>query len=204
MSITYYYAPMSTAVRTTWALEELGVRCERIRVDIPKKETKTAEFLKLNPNGVVPVLVVDGTPLYESTAILLHLGETYGVDKGMYPAPGLQRAVAQRWMVWANVGFYEPIREWARQHNTPADKRDPKAHEAAKNGLDGVMRILDDGLAGKSYLVGDAFSLADLAVASYLGWLKFMAYDTSGFKNVSAWSERCLSRPAAIKTNSPE
>ena len=87
MSITYYYAPMSTAVRTTWAIEELGVPCERLRVDIQKKETKTPAFLKLNPNGVVPLLVVDGTPIFESTAILIYLGETYGVEKGLYPAP---------------------------------------------------------------------------------------------------------------------
>ena len=53
--ITYYYAPMSTAVRTTWAVEELGVPCERVKLDIQKKETKTEAFLKLNPNGQVPL-----------------------------------------------------------------------------------------------------------------------------------------------------
>ena len=63
MSITYYYAPMSTAVRTTWAINELGVPCERVKLDIRNKETKTDAFLKLNPNGMVPLLVVDGTPI---------------------------------------------------------------------------------------------------------------------------------------------
>jgi glutathione S-transferase len=203
MSITYYYAPMSTAVRTTWAIEELGVPCERQKVDVQKKETKTAAFLKLNPNGVVPLLVVDGTPIFESTAILLYLGETYGVDKGLYPPPGLKRAETLKWVIWANVGFFDPMNRWAR--NTagyiPAEQHNAKAAAAAKTDLDGAMQILDNALAGKNYLVDDKFSLADLAVSSYLGWLKYMGYDYSSFKNLKAWGDQCLGRPAAVRTN---
>lgn len=206
MSITYYYAPMSTAVRTTWAVEELGIPCERIKVDISKKETKTPAFLRLNPNGVVPLLVVDGTPIFESTAILLYLGETYGVEKGLYPPPGLKRAEVLKWIVWANVGFTDPVSRWARNTASyiPAEQQNAKAAEAAQVDMAGAMKVLDDALAGKSYLVDDKFSLADLAVSSYFGWLRFMGYDYSPFKNVQAWADRCLGRPAAMKANSPE
>jgi glutathione S-transferase len=205
MSTTYYYAPMSTAVRTTWAIEEFGVPCERIKVDIQKKETKAEAFLKLNPNGVVPLLVVDGTPIFESTAILLYLGETYGVDKGLYPPPGLKRAETLKWVVWSNVGFIDPINRWTRNTASyvPADQHNAKAAEAGKNDLGAALKILDNALVGKSYLVDDKFSLADLAVSSYLGWLMFLGYDYSSFKNVKAWAERCLGRPAAIRVNSP-
>jgi glutathione S-transferase len=205
MSITYYYAPMSTAVRTTWAIEELGVSCERVRLDLAKKETKTEAFRQLNPNGLVPVLVVDGTPIFESTAILLYLGETYGVEKGLYPPPGIKRAETLKWVIWANVGFFDPITRWVRNTASyiPADQRNGNAAEAAKKDLGAAMQILDDALAGKSYLVDDSFSLADLAASSYLGWLKFMGYDYAPFKNVTAWTDRCLGRPAALKTNSP-
>jgi glutathione S-transferase len=205
MSLTYYFAPMSTAVRTTWAIEELGLPCERVKVDIQKKETKTEAFLKLNPNGMVPVLVVDGFPLYESTAILLYLAETYGVEKGFYPAPGLQRAETLRWIVWANAGFYDAAGRWARNTATyiPADQHNAKAAEVAKTDITSAMGVIESALAGKSYLVGDKFSFADLALSSYFGWLKFMGYDYSPFKNVSAWADRCLGRPAAVKVNSP-
>ncbi len=203
MSITYYYAPMSTAVRTTWAIEELEVPCERKRVDIQKKETKAKAFLELNPNGVVPLLVVDDVPIFESTAILLYLGETFGVEKGLYPPPGLKRAETLKWIIWANVGFFVPMNRWA--YNTasyiPADQHNPKAAEAAGQELGAAMQILDTALAGKSYLVDDKFSLADLAVSSYLAWLGFMGYEFASFKNVKAWGERCLGRPAAVKTN---
>jgi glutathione S-transferase len=205
MAITYYYAPMSTAVRTTWAIEELGIDCQRVRVDLQKKETRTPEFLKLNPNGLVPLLVVDDVPIFESTAILIHLGETYGVDKGFYPPPGLKRAETLRWIVWANVGFYDAISRWSRNtsRHLPADQKNEKVAEIAANDLAAAFRVLDDALAGKSYLVDDKFSLADLAASSYLGWLKFMGYDFARFANVSAWSERCLGRPAALQTNAP-
>jgi glutathione S-transferase len=206
MSITYYYAPMSTAVRATWAIEELGVPCERRRVDLQKKETKTPEFLKLNPNGEVPLLVVDGTPIFESTAILIYLGETYGVEKGLYPAPGVKRAETLKWMIWANVGFFNPLTRWTRNKApyVPDDQKNAKAAEAAAHDLAAAMKILDETLAGKSYLVDDKFSLADLAVSSYFGWLVFLGYDYSAFKNVKAWTDRCLGRPAALKTNKPE
>lgn len=205
MSITYYYAPMSTAVRTTWAIEELGVQCERVKLDFQKKETRTPAFLKLNPNGAVPLLVVDGVPIFESTAILLYLGETYGVEKGLYPAPGLKRAETLKWIIWANVGFFSPMSRWV--NNTaqfvPAEEHNAKAAESAKTALGGAMKVLDDALAGKSYLVDDKFSLADLATSSYFGWLKFMGFDYSAHKNVTAWVDRCLGRPAAVKVNNP-
>jgi glutathione S-transferase len=206
MSITYYYAPMSTAVRTTWAIEELGVVCERVKLDLSQKETKTEAFLKLNPNGMVPLLVVDGTPIFESTAILLYLGETYGVEKGLYPPPGLKRAETLKWVVWAGAGLLEPIRRWVGNTASyiPAEQRNAKAAEAGKRDIGSAMQILDGVLAGKSYLVNDQFSLADLAVSSYFGWLRwFLGYDDSSYENVKAWADRCLGRPAVLKTNSP-
>ena len=113
------------------------------------------------------------------TAILLYLAETYGVDKGLYPAPGLKRAQALKWIVWANVGFYDPMSRF--MHNSsamiPAEQHNAKALEAAKATPSG-MKILDAALAGKSYLLDDKFSMADLAVSSYLGWLQFMGTTT--------------------------
>ncbi|MGH7270188.1 MAG: glutathione S-transferase family protein [Polyangiaceae bacterium] len=203
MSITYYYAPMSTAVRTTWAIEEMAVPCKRVRLDFKKKETKTEAFLKLNPNGLVPLLVVDDTPIFESTAILLYLGETYGVDKGLYPPPGLKRAETLKWVIWANVGFLIPMNRWGSNTASyiPAEQHNAKAAEAAKGDLGAAIQVLEGALAGKDYLVDNKFSLADIACCSYFGWLKFMGYDYSSFKNVSAWAARCLGRPAALKVN---
>ena len=82
----------------------------------------------------------------------------------------------------------------------PAELHNAKAAEAAKMEGDAMLKLLDDALVGKSYLIDDnSFTMADLAPASYTGWLMFMKYDFSSFKNVTAWAARCQSRPAFQK-----
>ena len=107
MSLTFYYAPNSTASITEAVLAELGISCERIRLDISAGDTRTPEFLRVNPNGRVPVIVHEGTPIWESCAITMYLGEVFGVDAGLYPAPGPRRGEAMKWIAWANVMLAE-------------------------------------------------------------------------------------------------
>jgi glutathione S-transferase len=88
MSLVFYYSPFSSAVTVHWALEELKVPYEKVRIDLQKRDQDKPEFLAKNPNGKVPLLVHDGTPIFESVAILIHLGETFGVERRLFPAPG--------------------------------------------------------------------------------------------------------------------
>src|ERR1700690_1566885 len=103
MSLVFYYSPMSSAVTVHWALEELGVPYEKVKIDLQARDQDKPAFLALNPNAKVPLLVHDGTPIFESVAIILHLGETFGEGKKLFPAPGLRRAEAFKWLVWTNV-----------------------------------------------------------------------------------------------------
>src|SRR5215813_12354098 len=96
MSLVFYYAPMSSAVTIHWALEELGVPYEKVRLDLQARDQDKPAYKALNPNGKVPLLVHDGTPIFESAAILMHLGEAFGVDKGLFPAAGAKRAEAMK------------------------------------------------------------------------------------------------------------
>lgn len=197
MSLTFYYSPMSTATLTDLVLEELAAPCERIRIDLKKSETHTQEFLRLNPNGKVPVLVHDGKPIWESAAITLYLGEIFGVAKGLYPEPGPERGEAMKWVVWANVtlgdAFGRVIRnttEWV-----PAEQHNAKAAAAAESDVRNCLRILDQALAGRQYLLG-AYTLADTHVNSFVDWLRYMKVDLSNYANLNAWSQRCAARPA--------
>ena len=198
MGLVYFYAPMSSAVRTTWALEELGLPVERRLVDLAAKGTREESFLAKNPNGKVPVLEVDGVPLFESTAILLYLAEAYGVDAGLYPEPGIVRGLAQQWIVWAQVTLSEAVQRYGRNvsPHIPAEQRNAAAAEAAKQDVDVALGVLDGALAGRQFLVGERFSLADLATAGFFGWLQFMGLDYAKWPNVSAWVERCRARPS--------
>ena len=197
MSLTFYYSPMSTATLTDIMLEELAVPCERVRVDLKKGETRTQEFLRVNPNGKVPVLVHDGTAIWESAAITLYLGEIFGVARGLYPEPGPERGEAMKWIVWSNVTLGDAFGRWIRNTTEwiPAEQHNAKAAEAAESDTRNCLRILDQALAGRQYLLA-GYTLADAHVNSFVDWLRYMKMDLSDYARLNAWSERCAARPA--------
>jgi glutathione S-transferase len=198
MSLTFYYAPMTSATRVHWALEELGVPYEKVKLDLGAGDQKKPEYLALNPNGKVPLLVVDGTPVFESLAILIYLGETYGVDKGLFPAPGVARADAFKWMAWANVSLGDAMMRMIRNlgERFPAEQRNVAAGEQAKKDAHELWGMVDRALEGKEYLVGNSFTLVDLAVGGFVMISSRLGVDLGAYKNVQAWSARCNARPA--------
>ncbi len=198
MSLVFYYAPMTSATRIHWALEELGVPYERVKIDLAAGDQRKPEYLALNPNGKVPLLVADGLPIFESLAILVYLGETYGVEKGLFPAPGLGRAEALKWMAWANVTLGDAASRIIRNvmDRFPAEQRNEKAGEQAKTDLSDLWGIVDKALEGKEYLVGGGFTFADLAVGGFTMITARIGVDLGSYKNVQAWSARNTSRPA--------
>ena len=206
MDLVFYYAPMSTSTLTHLILEELGVPHKKVKLSIKEGDTKKPEFLKLNPNGKVPLITHGGVPIFESAAITMYLGEQFGVEKKLYPAPGPQRGEAMKWIVWNNVTLGDHVYNWCRHTMdwTPADHHNAKAGEAAKTEITGCLRILDQELAHKSYLLGETFTLADAHVNSYLDWLRHMKVDFTPFTHVNAWSKRCCDRPAYARVMSAE
>ena len=205
MSLTFYYAPMSTASVTEAVLAELGVPCERIKLDIQAGETKKPEFLKINPNGKVPVIVHDGTVIWESSAITLYLAEVFGVEARLYPALGTKRGEAMKWITWSNVTLAEAGSRLAHAHaSSPASdsaagaSQNLIAAEAAKKDLSNCLTLLNAALDGKNFLLGD-YSLVDTHVQSFVWWLSLMNVDMKPFPNVSKWRKLCHERPALAK-----
>jgi glutathione S-transferase len=199
MGLTFYFAPQSTASITTLVLEELAIPCERVKLDIRKGETKKPEFLKINPNGRVPTIVHDGVAIWESAAITVYLGETFGEKAKLWPAAGPKRGEAMKWVVWANVTAGEAVYRWAR--NTmwaPEDQRNAKAAAAASAEIQGLLKILDQALADRPFLVGE-YTLADTHVNSFVDWLRHMKIEMSAFGHLDAWSKRCSDRPACAR-----
>ena len=201
MSLTFYYTPMSSATRIHWALEELGIPYEKVKLDLAAGDQKKPEYLAKNPNGKVPLLVVDGTAVFESLAILIYLGERYGVEKDLFPPLNLERAEVLKWMVWGGASLLDAGGRLLRNVSDrfPAEQRNEKAAEAAKKELGELLGILDRELEGKEYLVGGKFSFADLAMAGYMPFLARIGADLGPHKNVQAWIARCTARPALAK-----
>lgn len=200
MSITFYYAPMSSATRVHWALEELGIPYEKVKVNLAEKEQKKPEYLALNPNGKVPCLVVDGQPMFESLAMLLYLGETFGVEKGLFPAPGLARAEAFTWISWVSVSLHDCIvRIIKNGDRVPEEQRNAKAREAAIAEAHEHLAILERHLEGREYVLGATFSIVDCASASFVPFLGRLGVETGKYPNLNAWVGRCMTRPALAR-----
>jgi len=197
MSLTFYYSPMSTANITQLVLEELATPCERVRVDIQKGETRKPEYLRLNPNGKVPLIVHDGVPIWESAAITMYLGEVFGVEKRLYPAQGTKRGEAMKWIVWGNVTLGDAVARWMR--NTaewiPAEQHNAKAAAVAQTDIQSCLGVLNDALADRQYLVNE-YTLADTHLNSFTDWLRHMRIELTRYANLNAWSQRCAARPA--------
>jgi glutathione S-transferase len=204
MSLTFYLAPMSTATITELVLEELGIPYERVHLDISKGDTKKPAFLKLNPNGKVPTIVHDGTVIWESAAISIYLGETFGTEKKLYPAPGPKRGEAMKWIVWTNATLGDAVGRFMRNTTDwyPADQQNAKAGEAAKKEIGECLHILDESLRGKQFLLGD-YTLADTHLNAIVDWVRHMKIDFTPYAQVQAWGQRCCARPAYLKVNAP-
>jgi glutathione S-transferase len=212
MSLTFYSAPMSTASITEAVLAELGIDCDRIDLDLRAGDTKKPQYLKINPNGKVPAIVHDGTAIWESSAITMYLGELFGVEAKLYPALSPQRGEAMKWITWSNVVLAEAAgRLFAslppEKQGDPAtnvveeatsEQKSAIAMAKAKADLSDCLRILEIGLEGRSFLIGE-YSLADTHLQGIVGWVGMLDFDLTPFANINGWLQRCYQRPAIAK-----
>ena len=201
-SIVFYQAPFSSAMPVAIALAELEVLHESVTFNLAAGEQRTPDFLRLNPNGKVPTLVVDGTPMFEALAILQWLGDRYGSARGVWPRlEDPRRLEALSWTAWAYVTYGGALKRYtvATSDSVPAEVRHPPAARFAREELDRLLAILDARLARQSHILGDGYSLADLAAGSAVGYGKFCGVDTGAYPAVSRWLEAFQARPAVRK-----
>jgi glutathione S-transferase len=199
MSIVFFSAPMSSASPVESALSELAVPHEKVRFDLSEQKHKQPDFLKLNPNGKVPTLVVDGTPMFEALAIMQWLGDRYGVDKQLWPATDSpKRLGALSWSTWAYVTYGSAVQRlnFAQSPRVSSELHSPAQAKVAQQELQSLLGILDAQLAGKSYLLGTDFGLVDLIVVCVVRYGSLCGASPEGHANVSAWLERCSARPS--------
>jgi GSH-dependent disulfide-bond oxidoreductase len=196
--LKFYYNSSPNPTKVALLLEEAGLPYEAVPVDTRKGDQHRPEFLAINPNGKVPVIVDDGVTVFDSNAILLYLAEKTGQLLTADPARRLETI---QWLFWqmsfigpmfGQVGFFN---KWAGRHYE--DKRPLQRYVGESKRLLGV---LDRRLDGRGWVMGD-YSIADIAL---LGWVRNLItlYEArelvgfDGFANVGAWLERGLARPA--------
>jgi glutathione S-transferase len=200
MSITFYYSPRSNADRILASLEELGVPYEKVKLDLRAGDQKKPEFLALNPNGMVPTIVLDGTPMFESVAIQIALGERHGVAKGLWPELGsAEHLQAITWLVWGQVTLGTSVMRYMQNTSEfiPKELQHAGQAEAALKSVHAQLGILEARLATRAYLTGERFTLADLDVVSVLGWaIHAGKINIAAYPKLAAWIGTVSQRPA--------
>jgi glutathione S-transferase len=189
-----YGTPISRALRSIWAAEEVGVEYELIPTSY-MEESKTPDYLAINPNGRIPALVDGDLELFESMAINLYLAKTYGGK--LYPNNPQDEARAIQWTIWG-LAELEPHLIPMVLHKVffPDDQRDPAVVAKAEVEVERPLAVLDAHVAGREYLLGGDFTIADLNVAGVMSSAAFAKYDFSKFENAARWMSRCVGRPS--------
>lgn len=187
----------SRALRAIWGIEEVGIDYEHVPVSYGA-DSKTAAHLAVNPNGRIPALIDGDLQLFESMAINLYLAKRYG--GALYPTDMAAEARTWQWSVWA-ISEIEPLQMQivVQKLFTPEEKRNPKVLEGAAKGLQRPLRVLDAALAGRDWLVGSHFSVADLNVASVMYLMKRIDFGYAEHANVQRWADACYARPALAR-----
>ena len=191
---TLYGTSKSRALRSLWAIEETGIDYTHVPTHY-FNDSKTPEYLAVNPNGRIPALVDGDLKLFESMAINLYLAKTYG--GALYPTDRGSEAQAWQWSVWA-ISEIEPLQMQivVQRLFVPKEKQDATVIDNATKGLQRPLKVLDAHLAARPWLLGSSFSVADVNLAGVMQLMKMVRIDCSNHSHVQRWLDACGSRPA--------
>jgi glutathione S-transferase len=192
-SLRIYGIARTRAYRALWVAMELGLDYEHLPIEIGDAGARSPEFLAINPNGRLPVIVDDGFVLFESLAITLYLAKKHGK---LYPATLEGEAKAWQWSFWAIAEVDRGVNIWSLHAvRLPSQGRNTALREEALKVIAAPFKVLDAALAKTPYLLGNDFTVADLNVAAVIS--RAIDMDLSAIPHLRAWLTRCLDRPAA-------
>ena len=211
MSLSIHGLAASRAIRPLWAAAELGLPFEHVPTPFAAGATRTPEFLAINPNGHIPV-VVDARQegpvvVWESMACTLYIARHHGVADGVSitPANAAEDAEALKWAFWT-VTEIEADALTVLMHRMvmPEERRKPELAQAAEKRLAAPLRVLEQHLQaqaqrGQAHLAAERFTVADVCVASVVNWVRPAKELMAQHPLVLAWLMACMERPAQRK-----
>jgi glutathione S-transferase len=189
----------SNVQKVVWTLEELGMSYEHIPLAGKFGGNKTAEYLAMNPNGLVPTLRDDDLTIWESHAIVRYLAATYGAGN-LWPNDPRERAIVDQWTDWTATTFGPAwIDLFWRFYRTPPEERDSKAIDKSMAGIGRCFAIMDGRLATSPFLGGSSLTYADIVAGVAMFRMTTMGLDVPLPSNVAAWHGRLNERAAYRK-----
>ncbi len=204
--IQLYSLPTPNGIKVAVALEETGLPYEAHRVDFSTNDQKSAEFLSLNPNGKIPAIIDPHGPggkpigLFESGAILLYLADKTGTLISPDPATRWETIT---WLFFQMGGIGPMFGQFGFFHHFAGKEiEDPRPRQRYLDETRRLLSVLDARLAGRDFIAGEAYSIADIATWPWVRTLDavYQGSDVLGldaFAHVDAWMDRCMQRPAS-------
>jgi glutathione S-transferase len=187
----YNVAYSGNSYKVRLLLAQLGIPCEIVEVDILKGESRTPEFLKINPNGRTPVLDDDGFILAESNAILAYLAQ----GTKLLPEDRKKFGQVFQWLFfeqYSHEPFIATSRFWLQHKPDSAEKTALLASK--RDGGWAALKVMEDHLAHNDFFAGD-YSIADIALFAYTHVAAEGGFPLDDFPKIRGWIERVLEQP---------
>lgn len=187
-----YYSPGACSLSPHIALHEAGLKFDIEEVDLGTKKTKSgADYAKINAKGYVPTLQLDNGQVLTEAAVVVQYIADQKPEANLLPRAGTpERYRAQEWLNYIAAEVHKGFAPLWSDATPDAYKQTVKDNLAKK------FAYLDKHLAGKKFLLGDQFSVADGYLFTVLGWTKFMNMSLDAYPNLSAYTVRIAGRPA--------
>jgi len=197
----YDYLPSGNGYKVRLVLHQLGLPYELVELDIKRGATRTPEFLAKNPNGRIPLLEIPGRGyLAESHAIIAYLAE----GTALVPADPLDRARMWQWMCFEQYNLEPNIgtaRFWLVSLGKTEAELGEKLEEKRRNGH-AALAVLEQGLERREFLVGERYSLADIALYAYTHVAPEGGFALDAYPAIRAWCARIAAQPGHVPITS--
>jgi glutathione S-transferase len=194
---TLFYSPGTASMAVHLALIEIGAPYRLQRLDFGKDEQRAADYLKMNPRGQVPTLVIDGRPYFEAAALVMILAERHP-EARLAPPPGSPtRAEWYQWSVFFANSLAPAYRQWFYPADLGYDEHPPVVREALRTKIEEAWSLVDAQLAARGpYVLGADFSSVDLLALMYMRWSRNMPKPVTAWPALKAYADRLRARPS--------
>jgi glutathione S-transferase len=185
--------------KVLWCCEEIGLAYERIDAGRHYGVVNTAEFRRLNPNGLVPTIDDDGFVVWESGSVLRYLAARHA-SGSLWPEDARARADVDRWIDWSNSTLWPAMVPIFRAFlRTPEHERDDNLVEAARRETLDAMHILDAQLEGRAFVGGERFTMGDIALGCAVWRWMTLPIERDDLPQVQRWFDALSKREAYRK-----
>ena len=193
--LKFYYAPGACSLATHIGLEESGAKFDGQKLSFANAEQRTPEYLKINPRGRVPALVIDEGSIIENTAILDYVAAKFAPQ--LMPRDPVQRARAISLMAWFSNTVHPSFTHISRPERFATDTAVFDHLKATgRNNFHAALKEIDGIIGDKPWILGDEFSVVDGYALVFYGWGKRIGLPVEELKHYTAWKDRMLARPA--------